>query len=56
MLLRTTNGDLISVDRHAFTSDREYYMFIKSIVTGGSPKPQYRGNIIERLTNIIKQK
>lgn len=56
MLLRATTGEIIIVDRHAFTSDKEYYMFIKSIVTGGSSKPHYRENIVERLTNIIKQK
>lgn len=56
MLLRTNTGELIVVDRHTFTSDREYYTFIKSIVAGHPSKPQYRENIVERLTNIIKQK
>lgn len=56
MLFRSTTGQLIVVDRHTFTSDREYYVFIKSIVTGGPSKPQYCENIVERLTNIIKQK
>lgn len=54
MLFRTTKGTLVNVERHTFTSDREYYMYIKSIVTGNDIK--CKENIVDKLTNIIRQK
>lgn len=54
MLFRTVTGTLVNVERCTFTSDREYFMYIKYIVTG---KPiQSTENIVDRLTNIIIQK
>ena len=56
MLFRTSSGTLLNVERNNFISDREYYLYIKSIVLGNSIKPQYKETIVDRLTKIIIRK
>lgn len=56
MLFRTSSGKLLNVERNAFKSDREYYLYIKSIIFGNSIKPPYKETIVDKLTKIIIQK
>jgi hypothetical protein len=54
MLFRTINGTIVNVERHDFTSDREYYTYIKTVVTGKVSSGS-KENIVDRLAKLIKQ-
>lgn len=53
MLIRSKNGTLVYVERKNFVSDKEYYMYIKTLLF--EPK-QRTYDIVEKLAHISRKK